>query len=165
MEMDFIMKKFFVFAVVAVIGLFVVMAVPGAHAAPAAATAAGPYEGVFHGTVYAPNGSKAPMSLNLTHRGNVVEGTVFLGEGLSFDAGVCGSGSVPASTVVASGNSSASNPKALTASSTFDVQGMDIKADLESYVSGDNLNAEVKIDLPWFCGGDPVLTGQLFRAA
>lgn len=158
------MKKFFVLGVVAIIGMFAVMAVPGANAAPAAATAAGPYEGVFHGTVYAPNGSKAAMSLDLTHRGSAVEGTVFLGKGLSFDAGMCGSGAVPASTVVASGKSSAGNPRALTASSTFNVQGMDIKADLESYVSGDNLNAEVTIDLPWICGGDPVLTGQLHRA-
>jgi len=158
------MKKYFILVVVAVIGVFAVMAVPGASAAPAAAAVTGPYNGVFNGTVYAPNGSTAAMSLNMTHNGSAVDGTVFLGEGLSIDAGMCGSVAVPASTVYASGNSSASNPKALKASSSFDVSGIDVKVDLESYVSGDNLEAEVKIDLPWICGGDPILTGQLHRA-
>ena len=159
------MKKYFVLVVVAVIGVFAVMAVPGASAAPAAAAAgSGPYAGVFNGTVYAPNGSKAAMSLNLTHTGRAVDGTVFLGQGLSIDAGMCGSVDVPASTIAASGQSSLKNPKALTATSTFEVSGINVTVELESYVTGDNLDAEVKIDLPWICGGDPVLTGQLHRA-
>lgn len=158
------MKKYFVLGIVVVIGIFAVMAVPGANAAPEAATAKGPYDGVFHGTVYAPDGSKAPMSLDLTHAGSAVDGTVFIGEGLSINAGMCGSVDVPATSVFASGKSSASNPKALAASSSFDVGGIDVKVDLQSYVSGDNLEAEVKIDLPWICGGDPILTSQLHRA-
>ncbi len=158
------MKKVFILVVIAFIGAFAVMAVPEAQAAPEAAAASGPYDGTFNGTVYAPDGSKAAMSLNLTHEGRDVEGTVFLGDGLHIDAGVCGSVDVPASTVYANGRSSATNPRALTATSSFDVSGIAVTVDLESYVSGDNLDAEVKIDLPWICGGDPVLTGQLHRA-
>ena len=39
-------------------------------------------EGVFNGTLYADNGSRPPITLNLTHRGNVVGSTVFAGKGL-----------------------------------------------------------------------------------
>jgi len=160
-----IMKKFLVIGLVAVIGLFAVMAVPGASAAPAAASNPGPYEGTFNGTVYAPDRSSAPMSLILTHRGNVVDGTVFIGDGLNIDAGMCGSASIPATSVYANGNTSASNPKNLSARSSFDVSGVNVTVDLNSQVSGDKLNATAKIDLPWLCGGDPVLNGTLYRAS
>jgi hypothetical protein len=159
------MKKFLVFGLVAVIGLFAVIAVPGASAAPAAALSTGPYEGTFNGTVYAPNGSSAPMSLILTHRGRTVDGTVFIGEGLSIDAGMCGSAAIPASSVYANGKTSASNPKVLSTSSSFNVSGIDVTVALNSKIQGDTLNASAKIDLPWLCGGDPVLNGTLYRAA
>ena len=159
------MKKYFVIGLVAIIGIFAVMAVPGASAAPAEAGTQGPYEGTFNGTVYAPDGSSAPMSLIMTHRGRVVDGTVFIGEGLTVDAGVCGAAPIPASSVQANGNSSATNPNLLSASSSFDVSGINVKVDLNSKVSGDKLNATAKIDLPWVCGGDQVLTSTLFRAA
>jgi hypothetical protein len=35
---------------------------------------------------------------------------------------------------------------------------------LDSVVQGDTLTAKAKIDLPWICGGDPVLTGTLQKA-
>ncbi len=159
------MKKFLVIGLVAVIGLFAVMAVPGASAAPAEASKAGPYEGTFNGTVYAPDGSTAPMSLIMTHRGTAVDGTVFIGDGLTLDAGFCGAATIPASSVYANGNSSASNPNVLAAKSTFDVSGIDVTVNLNSRVSGDKLNAKVTIDLPWICGGDQVLTGTLYRAS
>jgi len=159
------MKKFLVIGLVAIIGLFAVMAVPGASAAPAEATNAGPYEGTFNGTVYAPNGSSAPMSLIMTHRGSAVDGTVFIGEGLSVDAGFCGAAAIPATSVYANGNTSANNPKHLAAKSTFDISGIAVTVDLNSTVSGNKLNAEAKIDLPFICGGDQVLTSTLFRAA
>ena len=159
------MKKFLVLGLVAVIGLFAVIAVPGASAAPAAATNAGPYEGTFNGTVYAPNGSSAPMSLILTHRGSTVDGTVFIGEGLSIDAGMCGAAAIPASSVYANGKTSATNPKVLSTSSSFDVGGIDVTVGLNSKIQGDTLNATAKIDLPWLCGGDPVLNSTLHRAA
>lgn len=158
------MKKYLVLSVVVLIGLFAVVAVPGASAAPAEAAAKGPYEGVFHGNIYGENGSSAPMSLDLTHTGRNVDGTVFIGDGLTIDAGVCGAVDVPATAVNASGRSSANNPRALSASSSFDVSGIDVTVDLDSYVAGDHIEAEVTIDLPWICGGDPTLTGQLHRA-
>jgi hypothetical protein len=159
------MKKFLVIGLVAVIGLFAVMSVPGASAAPAEATNVGPYEGTFNGTVYAPDGSAAPMTLTMTHRGSAVDGTVFIGEGLTVDAGICGAAAIPAGSVYANGNTTAGNPKHLSARSTFDVGGIDVTVDLNSTVNGDRLNAEAKIDLPFFCGGDQVLTSTLFRAA
>ena len=159
------MKKFLVLGLVAIIGLFAVMAVPGASAAPAAAGKSGPYEGTFNGTVYAPDGSSAPMSLIMTHRGTAVDGTVFIGDGLNIDAGMCGAAAIPASSIYANGRTSAANPKALSARSSFDVSGINVTVDLNSKVSGDTLNATAKIDLPWLCGKDPVLNGTLYRAA
>ncbi len=154
------MKKVLI-SLLVIVGLFSAVAVTGA--APAEAGKIGPYEGVFHGTVYAPNGSKAPLSLDLTHRGSAVEGTVYIGNGLSIDAGICGSAALPASTVFASGQTSASNPRYLEARSSFNVSDIQVTVDLESIVQGDKLSTEAKIDLPWICGGDPVLTGTLFR--
>ncbi len=159
------MKKFLVIGLVAIIGLFAVMAVPGASAAPAKASNVGPYEGTFNGTVYAPDGSSAPMSLIMTHRGSAVDGTVFIGEGLTVDAGFCGAAAIPATSVNANGNTTTGNPKHLAAKSTFEVSGVDVTVDLNSIVSGDKLNATAKIDLPFICGGDQVLTSTLFRAA
>ena len=159
------MKKLLVIGLVAIIGLFAVMAVPGASAAPAEAGKAGPYEGTFNGTVYAQDGSSAPMSLIMTHRGSAVDGTVFIGDGLNIEAGMCGSAKIPASSVYANGNTSSSNPRHLNAKSTFDVSGVDVTVDLKSVVTGNKIKAEAKIDLPFFCGGDQVLTGTLYKAA
>lgn len=156
------MKKLLV-GLFAVMGIVLTMSV--ASAAPETAVSkAGPYEGVFHGTVYAPDGSSANMSLDMTHRNGIVEGTVFLGEGLTIDAGLCGAAAIPASSVVASGKTSATNPKNLAATSVFDVSGITVKVNLNSQISGDELGATAKIDLPWLCGSDPVLTGTLHRA-
>ena len=148
----------------AVIGLMATMAISSVSAAPAAATGkVGPYEGVFHGTVIAPDGSRAPMSLDLTHRGSVVEGTVFLGEGLTIDAGFCGQAAIPATSLNADGKTSLTNPRKLSTSSAFDVSGINVRVLLDSTVQGDTLTAKAKVDLPWLCGSDPVLTGTLLR--
>lgn len=149
----------------AVIGISAIMSVSGVSAAAEKKTGqAGPYEGVFHGIVTAPDGSKAPMSLDLTHRNNIVEGTVFLGEGLTIDAGMCGAGSIPASSIAATGKTLATNPKKLSTTSAFDVSGITVNVTLDSQVQGDQINAKAKIDLPWLCGSDPVLTGTLQKA-
>ncbi len=146
-----------------VIGIIATMSV--ATAAPETAVSKqGPYEGVFHGTVYAPDGSKAAMSLELTHQGNIVEGTVFLGEGLHIDAGLCGQGTIPASSLMASGKTSTANPDLLSTTSAFDVSGITVNVNLDSEIQGDTLKAEATIDLPWLCGSDPVITGTLQRA-
>lgn len=158
------MKKFLVIGLIAVIGLFAVMAVPGASAAPLEAGKIGPYHGTFNGTVYAADGSSAAMTLVMTHRDSAVDGTVFIGDGLSINAGMCGSTTIPASSLNASGATVPGNPNRLKASSTFDVSGIDVTVHLDSQVSGDQLSAKATIDLPFFCGGDQVLTGTLLRA-
>lgn len=158
------MKKLLI-GLFAVIGIVAMMSVSGVSAAAEKkAGKAGPYEGVFHGTVYAPDGSEAPMSLDLTHRNNIVEGTVFLGDGLNIDAGLCGAGTIPASSITAAGKTSAANPKKLSATSTFEVSGVLVDVALDSLVQGDTVEATAKIDLPWLCGSDPVITGTLQRA-
>jgi hypothetical protein len=78
---------------------------------------------------------------------------------------MCGAAAIPASSIYANGRTSAANPKALSARSSFDVSGINVTVDLNSKVSGDTLNATAKIDLPWLCGKDPVLNGTLYRAA
>jgi hypothetical protein len=153
------------FAVLAVFGLMAFAPASPAHAAPAqAALNVGPYDGEFHGMVYANNGSKAPISLNLTHRGNQVEGTVFVGEGLYVNAGVCGAAELPASSVYATGKTTPKNPRLLETTSTVEVQGIDVKVTLDSLISGNTIDADATIDLPWICGGDVYLTGTLHRA-
>lgn len=156
------MKKI-ILAWVAVVALFAAFAVSGVSAAPGEARSAGPYEGTFNGTIYGSNGSSAPITIVATHRGSDVDGTIFLGEGLVVDAGFCGKGALPATAQAASGETSARNPKHLEASSTFNVSGQSVTVYLESDVSGDVLSAEARIDVPWVCGRDPVLTGKLYR--
>jgi len=144
----------------ALIGLFFMGSVSSASAAVAKA---GPYEGVFHGIVQAPDGSEAAMSLDLTHRGSMVEGTVSLGEGLTIDAGMCGEAAIPAANILASGKTSTLDNKKLSAVSNFDVSGVAVKVILDSAINKDTIDATAKIDLPWLCGSDPVLTGKLHR--
>jgi hypothetical protein len=123
----------------------------------------GPFEGTFQGTVYGDNGSKAPITLNLRHRGEDVSGTVSLGSGLYIDGGFCGAGYVPASTQVASGKTLAKKPNELSAASKFKVSGVSVRLLLDGEISpdGEVIEAKAKVDLPWLCGGDPVITGAL----
>ena len=139
-----------------------------ASAAPEAAKAkkAGPFEGTFAGTVKGDNGKSANLSLDLTHRGDEVKGFVVIGEGLYVDAGMCGKGYVPAGTQFARGETSSKNPSQLSAESRFKVSGISVKIKLDGEVSddGDELSAKAKIDLPWICGHDPVISGTLYKA-
>ena len=72
--------------VAGIMGVLAMLAIAGVgvQAAPAVDTTAavGPYEGVFYGYVHGDKDSKAPLILVLTHRGNQVQGDVYLGEGL-----------------------------------------------------------------------------------
>jgi hypothetical protein len=111
--------------------------------APLASSAAGspnvgPFEGVFSGILYGDNNSRAPIALQMTHRDGVVNGRLYLGEGLFVNAAV---------------------------KTSFNVSGFDIGADLTSTVSADGstLNAGTSIDLPWICGRDPSYSGTLYR--
>lgn len=126
---------------------------------------AGPYEGTFHGIVSGDEASKSRLTMDLTHRGNQVEGQVSLGEGLYVDAGWCGAVNIPATTLYVEGQTVRWNPKRLVTSPTLDVDGFQLTVDFESNVSadGDTITAKAKVDLPWLCGRDPVLTGTAYK--
>ena len=125
----------------------------------------GPYEGTFQGIVYGDEASKAPLTMDLTHRGNQVEGQVSLGEGLYVDAGWCGAVTIPATAQYVEGQTVRWNPKRLVTNPTFDVGGFQLTVDFESNVSadGNTITAKAKVDLPWLCGRDPVLIGTAYR--
>ena len=138
--------------------------------APMASSAAGspdvgPFEGVFSGVLYGDNDSRAPIALQMTHRDGVVNGRLYLGEGLYVNAGMCGKTEIPAMVQSASDRSLPSNPNKLAVKTSFNFSGFDIGVDLTSTVSADGstLNAGTSIDLPWICGRDPSYSGTLYR--
>jgi hypothetical protein len=125
-----------------------------------------PFDGTFNGKIYGDKGTSAPISLVLAHKGNQVEGNVFIGEGLYLDGGMCGAGYIPAASQFATGQSSAKNPRHLTANSNFKVSGVNVNLKLDGDLSadGEQLKAKATVDLPWFCGGDPVIIGTLNKS-
>lgn len=125
----------------------------------------GPYEGSFSGIAYGGEGSRAPLDLELTHRGSLVEGNVSIGEGLYVDAGRCGSFDLPAIEASIEGRTMEANPRRLEASPTFDVGAFELTVDFESEISasGNIIVTRADVDLPWFCGQDPELMGILLR--
>ena len=127
--------------------------------------APGPYEGVFSGDVSSNNGSQAPITLELTHRGEDVEGIVTLGEGLYVNAGICGSANIPSSEQAFSVKTQPDDPQQLSTQLSFDVSGFQVGVNLESLISedGEKITSQVNIDLPWICGPDLILTGTLYR--
>ena len=132
---------------------------------PPGISAAGPYEGVFFGTVNGDNNSRALMALQMTHRGNVVEGKIYLSDGLYVDAGMCGETEIPSMLQYANGQTNPDNPNELSVQTMVNVSGFDIGVNLNSTVSADGevLTADVAIDLPWICGRDPSFSGALDR--
>ena len=132
---------------------------------PPGISKAGPYEGVFYGMIYGDNNSRALMAMQLTHRDDVVEGKVYIGEGLYVDAGMCGQGEIPSMLQSASSMTLPNDPNALSFQTEVNYSGFDIGVDLNSTVSedGETLTAEASIDLPWFCGSDPSFSGTLGR--
>ena len=138
-----------------------------AYAAPAVERegVVGPYEGSFYGIAYGDEESRAPLALDLTHRGGQVEGTVSIGEGLYVDAGLSGSFDLPTIDAQIEGQTMEGNSRRLEASPTFDVGAYELAVDFESEVStsGRVIVTRANVDLPWFCGQDPALTGILLR--
>jgi hypothetical protein len=132
---------------------------------PPGISIAGPYEGVFYGIVHGDNNSRAIMAMQLSHRDGLVEGKVYLGDGLYIDAGVCGNNKIPSMLQYASGMTNPNNPNELAVQTNVNVSGFDIGIDLNSLVSadGETLTAEASIDLPWICGSDPSFNGTLNR--
>ena len=160
------MKKVVLSLVIAVSALFAFSLTAGAESNAAKVKKAGPFEGTFQGEVKGSNGTSTDLSLDLTHRGDEVKGTVAIGEGLLVDAGICGKGYVPAGTQFARGVNSSNETNHLSAAAQFKVSGLNVKVKLDGEISddGDELQARVKIDLPWICGQDPVINGTLYRA-
>lgn len=127
--------------------------------------AAGPYEGRFYGIAHGDRNSYALISLDLTHRADWVEGNLSFNEGLYVDGGICGAVNLPATEQTVEGWTEPKEPGHLEASPTIDVGSFDLTIDFESDVTetGDIITAKAKVDLPWFCGRDPVLTATLYR--
>lgn len=73
---------------------------------------------------------------------------------------------MPSSVQYASGTTEPSDPNRLLASAKVDVNRFNIKVTLASDVSpsGDVIQAKAKLDLPWFCGRDPVLDATLYKS-
>src|SRR3954462_15501956 len=135
-------------------------------AAPAQATSkTGPYEGRFQGTVSSQDGSSAPLSVTLTHRGNTVTGVASLGEGLEVQTAYCGSANLPSRTERLSGKTQPGQPRHLEATSKFTIEGLPITVRFKSDISADGKKVQgtTTIDVPWFCGADPVLNGTLHK--
>lgn len=160
------MKKAVIGLLLTIGVIFAATATASASEAQSHSSKAGYFDGTFHGRVYGDKGTSAPISLQLTQDGRQVEGQVMLGSGLYVNGGMCGSGYIPGGAQYAVGSVSASNSRRLTADSTFVVSGFKVNIDLVGIASADGqeLDAEAKIDLPWLCGRDPVLSGTLYRA-
>jgi hypothetical protein len=125
----------------------------------------GPFEGKFTGTVYGDRKSQAAITLELTQRGEDIQGSVVLGEGLYVDGGMCYAGELPATQQSLATKIKSEDPRHLVTQLLFKVSSYTIAVDLESELSADGqeLTAVTSIDLPWFCGSDPVLKGELVR--
>jgi hypothetical protein len=160
------MKKVLITVVLALAMLLAVTVTASAAPPQSSTHNTGPFAGTFHGHVYGSKDSRTQMSLDLNHTGDQVDGTVFLGSGLLVDAGWCGSGYVPSGAYYASGETSPGNPRNLAAETVVNIGGMNITIELDGNVSasGNVIKAEAKIDVPWMCGPDPVLTGTLYKA-
>lgn len=142
--------------------------VTSAQAAPArpSATSGGLFAGTFTGVLTGDDDSQAPVTLELTQDGRVVSGEITVGRGLLIDAGRCGQVTIPTTTQTASGTTTAQLPRHLTAAAAFEVQGIPVGIDLEADLArdGETLDATATIDLPWLCGRDPQIVGELTKS-
>ena len=158
------MKKLFIGVLIALITLSAV-SVPALAGSSTTGNTTGPYEGVFRGYIYGDKGSRALLTLNLSHEDGVISGTASLGEGLYVSAGRCGGGRLPTAVQAIYGKTLENNPYKVQAGTQFNVSGFKIGVNLNSELSkdGDVIDAQAKIDIPWICGSDPVISGELYR--
>jgi hypothetical protein len=161
------MKKWFLGLILA-IGIIVLGSAGSAFAAGnTTAVSPRPFTGTFEGVVYGDYGSSAPLTLELTQRGTVVTGTAVIGQGLRLNAGgFCGAADVPAVSATADGNTNRRQPRQLSTTIPFEFSGMTITALAAGQLSADSeeLDVSVKIDTPFPCGRDPIISGTLLRA-
>lgn len=141
--------------------------VTSAQAAPVrpATTSGGLFTGTFEGILQGDDGSEAPVTLELVQTGRAVTGQLSVGRGLVIDGGNCGLVEVPPTTQKATGTTTAASPRQLSAAANFKVQGIAVTIDLDSTLSrdGQTIESEAKVDLPWLCGRDPIVTGEFTR--
>jgi hypothetical protein len=156
----------FLFGLMEIVVMFGVLTL-GVSAAPTASAteSVGPYEGTFEGIAHGDRDSSATLLLELTHRGDQVEGNVSLGDGLYVNGGLCSTVTLPATELAVEGWTVRGKPERLEASPTFDVGGFELTVDFVSHMSADGevITAEARVDLPWFCGRDPAFHGILHR--
>ena len=161
------MKKWLLGLVLA-FGIIVLGSVGPSFAAgnPTAVSPTTPFTGTFEGIVHGDYGSSAPLTLELIQRGSRVSGKAVIGEGLRLNAGgFCGSAYVPATAASADGSTNRRQPRQLTAQIPFEVSGLNITAQADGQLStdGGELELSVKIDTPFPCGRDPIISGTLLR--
>jgi len=127
--------------------------------------ATAPFNGSFAGTLSTSNGSSAPVSLALAQTGTTVSGDISIGDGLTIDGGNCGAQAIPAGGRAVTGQTDPSNPNHIEVTAAYDVQSIAITARLTADLSADGnaLTGRIDLDLPFFCGSDPVITGALAR--
>jgi hypothetical protein len=120
------------------------------------------FEGTFSGFVRGDEDSQAPMKIEINQDGNDISGTLELGHGLYIDGGRCGSGYIPSTVQSAVGEV---NNRQIETTTAIRVAGIKVTIDLEGRLSGDEktLEAEAKVDLPWICGQDPVISTILVK--
>ncbi len=130
-----------------------------------ASGATAPFNGSFAGTLSTANGSSAPVSLALAQTGTTVSGDISIGDGLTIDGGNCGAQAIPAGGRAVSGQTDPSNPNHIEVTAGYDVQGIAITAKLTADLSadGNTITGRIDLDLPFFCGSDPVIDGALVR--
>lgn len=123
------------------------------------------FEGEYSGYLYGDHNSKAKIKLDLTHRGDEISGHVDLDKGLYVDGGVCGSAYIPAVSEDFEGITNPKNENQLSTQLVFTVDKIKVVVDLVGELSddGQTINTEAKIDLPWICGRDPVIRGEIYR--
>ena len=159
------MKKIILSLTMALMFMSVIAVGVAAAAEPAVPSTAGPFNGKFQGKVYGDQGSQAPMTLNMSQLGDQVQGTATLGQGLYVDGGWCGKANIPAISQGGTFKTSPYDPNRVLFNTTFEVQGFKIGVNLDGKISpdGEILTADARVDLPWFCGKDPVINGYLSK--
>lgn len=150
----------------ALMTFFAVSAQAGSTLPTTAATSGGLFTGTYEGILLGDNGSEAPVTLKLTQAGRAITAEIAVGRGLLVDGGVCGLAAVPAGAQSGAGRVPANAPRHLDAAAEVEVEGIAVGLRLAGDLSrdGKTLVTTALIDLPWLCGHDPIITGELSRA-
>ena len=150
-----------IMGIILAIGFLAIGAAAPTYAAGTAVSR--PFTGTFTGTGYGDFGSSAPLTLTLTQRGNTVEGTAVIGDGLEVNAGgFCGTAVVPATSATANGTTTNRQPRHLSANIPFQVSGMDITARATGDLTADGQELHV-IEFTMNPQGQILLNGNDMR--